>query len=582
MQDPTPKITNPEAPISESSRGSADEVSPSKAKTATSDLEAPLLAETSLSRSTVPLDQDQDQVPDEQAETCEQIPTNPVAVTDQHPPVVDLVEAPQRRAPAPTTSAPTQNDTLDELVTGVESLQMQETEALQKTCEEITIDNAARIFRTLSDALYALGSKEDADWIFRNAVSVNRYAKLLTTALRLTHICQTCNLVREYEIKNGKPYFCPGREEEVHSNMCECKKDEGKEENGEGGNGGGGNGGGGNGGKPGSRSTSESTGQYQSQSPSSQNSRSTGSTPSSAANSPFSMNGLSLAGNEASEATNIKINPILNETQSGNMDSQTAGKGNKKSRRRKRKQGNKNAIEAVDGTSQPSDNPTSQVELPKNGKNVAKSEDSEDKLEVTTKIEVAVDNEQQSPFQVDRLVQKLSQVSVNNDVAPALTEVDNLSQEMSQVSLRDALIHTAATPQREAIKIPSATPSSPTSGRTWDLLLNHNNEKQGVTLYRNIKSPKFYIRKVKLENPNVECLEFPAGRIDRFLQTNDILSLASETSGGNPTWKDEGADFVWKQAEVFLMLSDAKLAANSTVNVPTPAANAPPPYSVAN
>ncbi|KAJ3242262.1 hypothetical protein HDU78_001464 [Chytriomyces hyalinus] len=294
------------------------------------------------------------------------------------------------------------------------------------------------------------------------------------------------------------------------------------------------------------------------------------------------MNGLSLAGNEASEATSVKLDPTLNETQSGNVDSQMAGKGNKKSRRRKRKQGNKNAIEAVDGTSQPSDNPASPVELPKNGKNVATSEDSEDKLEVITKIEAAVDNEQQSPFQVDGLVQQLSQVSVNNDVAPALTEVDNLSQEMSQVSLRDALSHTAATPQREAIKIPSAAPSSPTSGRTWDLLLNHNNEKQGVTLYRNIQSPKFYIRKVKLENPNVECLEFPAGRIDRFLQTNEIWSLASETSGGNLTWKNEGADFVWKQAEVFLMLGDAKLAAHSTVNVPTPAENAPPPYSAAN
>ncbi|KAJ3242261.1 hypothetical protein HDU78_001463 [Chytriomyces hyalinus] len=136
MQYPTPKITNPEAP--KSRRGSADEVSTPKPKTATSDLKAPLLTETSSpSRSTMPSDQDQDQVPDEQAETHEEIPTNPVAVTDQRAPVVDPVEAPQIHAPAPTTSAPTQNDPLDELVAGVELLQVQETEALQVQYEVV-------------------------------------------------------------------------------------------------------------------------------------------------------------------------------------------------------------------------------------------------------------------------------------------------------------------------------------------------------------------------------------------------------------------------------------------------------------
>ncbi|KAI8838468.1 hypothetical protein BJ741DRAFT_601148, partial [Chytriomyces cf. hyalinus JEL632] len=150
---------------------------------------------------------------------------------------------------------------------------------------------------------------------------------------------------------------------------------------------------------------------------------------------------------------------------------------------------------------------------------------------------------------------------------------------MSQVSLRDVFPQAASTPQREAIKMPPATPSSPTSRRTWDLLLNHNNEKQGVTLYRNIKSPKSYIRKVKLENPNAEGLEFPAGQIDRFLQTNDITALASETSERNLTWDGEDADFVWEQAEIFLVLSDTKRPADSTANVPTPAANPPPPYS---
>ncbi|KAI8838464.1 hypothetical protein BJ741DRAFT_601134 [Chytriomyces cf. hyalinus JEL632] len=143
MQDPTPKTTNPETLISESRCGSAEEVSASKLKTATSDLEAPLLTGTSFpSRSTVPLDQDQ--VPDEQAETQEEIPINHVAATDQRPPVVYPMEAPQRHAPVPPTNAPappayapTQNNPLDELVAGVESLQVQDPHALQVEYEVV-------------------------------------------------------------------------------------------------------------------------------------------------------------------------------------------------------------------------------------------------------------------------------------------------------------------------------------------------------------------------------------------------------------------------------------------------------------
>ncbi|KAJ3230592.1 hypothetical protein HDU81_004398 [Chytriomyces hyalinus] len=119
MQEPkptSPEVTTPEVP----SR-SADEVLASEPKKATSDLDAPLQTETtSPSPATVPLDQDQ--VPDKQAETQEDITTNPVAVTDHSPPAVDSEETRPRREPAASTNASTPNYLVDELVTGVCSL----------------------------------------------------------------------------------------------------------------------------------------------------------------------------------------------------------------------------------------------------------------------------------------------------------------------------------------------------------------------------------------------------------------------------------------------------------------------------
>ncbi|KAJ3400742.1 hypothetical protein HDU80_006637 [Chytriomyces hyalinus] len=122
MQGPTPKATTSEVTTSEVRRGSAD-ASVSKPKETTSDLDG-----------TTPLDQDQ--VPDHQAEVREDFLLSSVAVADRRPPVFDPVENPPRREPAPTY-APTQNDPLSELVTGVESLQVQDTDALEVRFEVV-------------------------------------------------------------------------------------------------------------------------------------------------------------------------------------------------------------------------------------------------------------------------------------------------------------------------------------------------------------------------------------------------------------------------------------------------------------
>ncbi|KAI8834229.1 hypothetical protein BJ741DRAFT_610345 [Chytriomyces cf. hyalinus JEL632] len=122
MQGPTPNATTPELTTPEETRGSADGGSTSEPKTNTSKLEATVLTETI---STTPLTAlDQDQVPDDKAETKESTP-------DHVTPVLDSVETLAGSEPVLTPYGSTQNDPLDELVTGVESLQVERTDDLQ-------------------------------------------------------------------------------------------------------------------------------------------------------------------------------------------------------------------------------------------------------------------------------------------------------------------------------------------------------------------------------------------------------------------------------------------------------------------
>ncbi|KAJ3266704.1 hypothetical protein HDU77_010811 [Chytriomyces hyalinus] len=132
MQGPTPNTPTPEVTTPEVRSESAD--STSKPKTTTSDLEATLLPETT---STDPLKAlDQDQVPDDQVEVGQDISSNAADGAKHRPPVLSLVENSPRSEPAPTY-APTQSDPLDELVTGVESLQVEGTDALQLRFETV-------------------------------------------------------------------------------------------------------------------------------------------------------------------------------------------------------------------------------------------------------------------------------------------------------------------------------------------------------------------------------------------------------------------------------------------------------------
>ncbi|KAJ3230594.1 hypothetical protein HDU81_004400 [Chytriomyces hyalinus] len=86
-----------------------------------------------------PLDQDQDQIPDDQEETKEVLPINPVAVTDYHPLVVDSKEYPPR-----------QYDPLDELVTRVESLEVQDTDTPEIHCEVVLRRDLDRNIRIIN------------------------------------------------------------------------------------------------------------------------------------------------------------------------------------------------------------------------------------------------------------------------------------------------------------------------------------------------------------------------------------------------------------------------------------------------
>ncbi|KAI8830238.1 hypothetical protein BJ741DRAFT_712338 [Chytriomyces cf. hyalinus JEL632] len=176
---------------------------------------------------------------------------------------------------------------------------------------------------------------------------------------------------------------------------------------------------------------------------------------------------------------------------------------------------------------------------------------------MTPKFEADVETEQPDPSQVDSLVQQLAQLSVNNDVAPALTEVDNLAQEISQVSLRDAVSHTVATPQRAAIIMPSATSSGSTSKPTRSLLINHNNAI-GVTPYT-VGRPESNLETVKEKNALAEGVEFSAEDVDIFLQTIENSTRSSLTSGGNPNWKDKDAKLAWGAAKEFSEKSETKL-----------------------
>ncbi|KAI8838466.1 hypothetical protein BJ741DRAFT_123521 [Chytriomyces cf. hyalinus JEL632] len=187
---------------------------------------------------------------------------------------------------------------------------------------------------------------------------------------------------------------------------------------------------------------------------------------------------------------------------------------------------------------------------------------------MTPKLEADVETEQPDPSQVDSLVQQLAQVSVNNDVAPALTEVDNLAQEISQVSLRDAVPHTAATPQRAAIIMPSATSSGSTSKPTRSLLINHNNAI-GVTLYT-VGRPEKYLETVKKNSPFAEGIEFSVGEVNDLLQTIEMHARSSLTKQGNPSWRDDDAKLAWDAAKEFQKHSETKSPASVQIPAETP------------
>ncbi|KAJ3243177.1 hypothetical protein HDU77_010518 [Chytriomyces hyalinus] len=208
------------------------------------------------------------------------------------------------------------------------------------------------------------------------------------------------------------------------------------------------------------------------------------------------------------------------------------------------------------------------------GNIVVASDDSDDKLEMTPKTEDDVEREQPGPSQVDSLVQQMSQASVNDDLAPTETQVDNLAQQVSQVVLKDADPGNASPLQKEATKMPLATPSTPSSGRTWDLLLNHKNPNKGVVLRRRVNRPEGYLKAVraKEQNPNVECLKFPTGQADELLRT---IGMCVPEEKLTHTWWREDASQVWRAAEDFHTGCETKL--RTSAHVQTPAANSPPP-----
>ncbi|KAJ3264520.1 hypothetical protein HDU77_008382 [Chytriomyces hyalinus] len=366
-----------------------------------------------------------------------------------------------------------------------------------------------------------------SDWIIKNAITSTQFTNLKILALKLDNLCPKCHCVGVREFKKnrttGVTNISPRNKLKKHERfvLCKCQKAnqtssrrKKQRKNGDGNEGD----------TPGSQSSSGPTGQ--SQSPSSQNSGSSGSTPSSAGSGSFNINGLLLAANEAGEETSVKIDPTLDETQGANTS------------------------ESPDRPSQPADNAASPVEFPRNGKNVAMSNDVEDKLAVALKIEGGDESVQPDPSRV------------------VVTQVDDLAQCMSQVSVSDA-----ATPLREAIKMPSETPStSPSERRLWDVLVNL---KQSMTLYRNIYEPNSYVYPAKIENPLAEDLQFPAGQIDNFLERDDIKTRTSKTSKGNLTWKGENTEFVWKSAIEFLALSDNKLPTSENAKLPGNVGKAP-------
>ncbi|KAI8819289.1 hypothetical protein BJ741DRAFT_585135 [Chytriomyces cf. hyalinus JEL632] len=113
MQDPTPKTTKPVAPISKSRCGSAEETK-TKIKFQTNKLK-----HTKKSPPTLWL-----------------LPINVLQWLIQWKLRKDT-PAPTTNVPAPTTNAPTQNNPLDELIAGVESLQVQDPHALQVQYEVV-------------------------------------------------------------------------------------------------------------------------------------------------------------------------------------------------------------------------------------------------------------------------------------------------------------------------------------------------------------------------------------------------------------------------------------------------------------
>ncbi|KAJ3244720.1 hypothetical protein HDU77_009750 [Chytriomyces hyalinus] len=452
----------------------------------------------------------------------------------------------------------------------------------QETYEEITFNNVAKLLHTLIDALYAMHATDgmpDLDLIVRKTISLDHYQRLFGIALILQHLCLECGGMREAVIGHCKLRFKGDSPQCICPHIVRPKK---RMHKGNGRRDGGGN----QGGNEKRRSTSES--ESSRQSPSSQNSPSSGFTPSSGGSSSSPMDGFSLAGN-ASDSTTVKLETV-NETRSGNTETQVVRNVTKKSRRRKRNQGNKKSIETADPPPQPSETPASPAErpvsleeCPRNGKNAAASQESDGELEGSPKTEPDVEREQPEPSQVDSLVERMTQVSLSDDVAPAETQVENSEQQgtqvssvvndttsadtqpnelvhqMLQVSLSDVVPHTTATPTKDATEMLPATPSSPTSKHAWDLFVNHNDPKQGVGLYQNISCPDSYMKKAKEENPNVEWLGFPTGEVEDFLQTDEVRARASMTSEGNLTWKGDAAAFVWKWAQDLHGQSDTRL-----------------------
>ncbi|KAJ3266702.1 hypothetical protein HDU77_010809 [Chytriomyces hyalinus] len=444
----------------------------------------------------------------------------------------------------------------------------------KEPCEEMTCESGARLLHTGLDKLYQMGllPKDEADWMFRNIFGPRRYRAFVATVMRMSHACLRCRGVKETEIGHKRLTTRKRPKKLDRSLPCTCGKDGGNDGENEGGNDGGNDGGNGGGGaRP---STSESNGQSQSQSPSSQNSGSSGSTSNSAGSSSnFTFGGSLTAAKEASDSTIAKIDATLHETQSANT------------------------YETPDQPSQPTGSPASPVELPRNGKNAATSQDSEgaaenaqfnpdsknescfsaDKLAMKPKIEADVERDQPDPSQVDSLAQQLSQVAVSDGLAPIATQADDLAQQMSQVVLNGADPGDAATPQRTAIKLPSATSSGSTSKPARSLLINHNNAN-GVTLYT-VGRPESYIEVVKEKNPLAETLEFSAGEVNDLLQAIEMHARSSLTKQGNPTWKGIHANLAWDVAKEFQKQTET----NSPEIVQTPA-EAPPstPSSLTN